>query len=349
MAASRFSPPATPLLVGERHLPDDVLQRVLVGLPLDDHRAAASACTPFRDVITGPRFLALRKQYGFAERGVVTVFRGEGVLQIKTAHTDDIMATIPTDRLSFYGSTTDGGARLFVSTRGSGIPGQNGHRSTPGQILALDPSSRRWRRFATLPQVRDLHCLMWHAGLMYVAGGISCSTGIPTNSFHVYSEATGLWEELPAMPHACVWAASGVIGNELFIASGESGSESNTLQIYDIAARTWRLGAPVPVVHTPGSGACARKPKGVVVDGKLFLFSSRLQSPLVYEPQSNTWTEEAVPEIHGTSVLHACAHEGRVVVVLWNGEAFERAADGSWSRGTRAGVKRCVSGSVLLG
>ena len=43
-----------------------------------------------------------------------------------------------------------------------------------------------------------------------------------------------------------------------------------------------------------------------------------------------------MPEIHGTSVLHACAHEGRVVVVLWNGEAFERAADGSWSRGTRA-------------
>ena len=353
MAASRFSPPATPLLVGERHLPDDVLQRVLVGLPLDDHRAAASVCKSFRGIITGPRFFAARRRYGFAERGVVTVFRGEGVLQIKTAHTDDIMATIPTDdRLSFYGSTTDGGARLFVSTRGrSPLPSQRaeGEDGIPGQILALDPSSRRWRRVATLPQVRDLHCLMWHAGLMYVAGGISCSTGIPTNSFHVYSEATGLWEELPAMPHACVWAASGVIGNELFIASGMSGSESNTLQIYDTAARTWRLGAPIPVVHTLGSGSGARKPKGVVVDGKLFLFSSRLQSPLVYEPQSNTWTEEAVPEIHGTSVLHACAHEGRVVVVLWNGEAFERAADGSWSRGTRAEAKRCVSGSVLLG
>ena len=350
MAASRFSPPATPLLVGERHLPDDVLQRVLVGLPLEDHRAAASVCKSFRGIITGPRFLAARRRYGFAERGVVTVFRGDDVLQIKLAHTDDIMATIPTDdRLSFYGSTTDGGARLFVSTRGSGIPGQNGHRSTPGQILALDPSSRRWRRFATLPQVRDLHCLEWHNGLLYVAGGISSSTGIPINSFNVFSEATGLWEELPAMPHACVWAASGVIGNELFIASGMSGSESNTLQIYDTAARTWRLGAPIPVVHTLGSGSGARKPKGVVVDGKLFLFSSRLQSPLVYEPQSNTWTEEAVPEIHGTSVLHACAHEGRVVVVLWNGEAFERAADGSWSRGTRAEAKRCVSGSVLLG
>ena len=52
--ASRFSPPATPLLNGERHLPDDVLQRLLVGLPLEDHRAAASVCESFRRVITGP-------------------------------------------------------------------------------------------------------------------------------------------------------------------------------------------------------------------------------------------------------------------------------------------------------
>ena len=184
MAASRFSPPATPLLVGERYLPDDVLQRVLVGLPLDDHRAAASVCKSFRGIITGPRFLAARRGYGFAERGVVTVFRGDGGLQIKTAHKSDVMATIPVDRLSYYSTTTDGGARLFVCTRGWSPPTAE---DTPGQILALDPSSRRWRRFATLPQVRGVHCLMWHAGLLYVAGGISSSTGIPTNSFHVYS------------------------------------------------------------------------------------------------------------------------------------------------------------------
>ena len=79
--------------------------------------------------------------------------------------------------------------------------------------------------------------------------------------------------------------------------------------------------------------------------------------------QSGRAVEEAVPEIHGSSVLHACAHEGRVVVFLWNGKAFERAAGGSWSLYTRAEAyrcnidgtrrliykKRCVSGSVLLG
>ena len=318
-------------------LPDDVLQRVLVGVPRDDHDVAALVCKRTRGIITGPRFLAARRLYGFAEYCVVTVSNGDGVLQIKTAHKGDIMATIPTDRLSYYSTTTDGGARLFVCTKGrSPLPSAEGEGGIPGQILALDPSSRRWRRFATLPQVRDLHCLVWHAGLLYVAGGISSSTGIPTNSFHVYSEATGLWEELPPMLHACVWAASGVIGSELFIADGEG---LTTLQIYDIATRTWRAGAPPQGWSNPGSGA--RKTKGVVVDGKLFLFSSRLQSPLVYDPQSNTWSEEAVPEIHGSSVLHACAHEGRVVVFLWNGKAFERAAGGALSRYTRSEANRC--------
>ena len=54
-------------------VPVDVLQRLLAGVPLADHRAAASVCKSFRDVIRGPRFLALRRRYGFAEYGLVVV------------------------------------------------------------------------------------------------------------------------------------------------------------------------------------------------------------------------------------------------------------------------------------
>ena len=53
------------------NLPNDLLRRILVGVPLEDHRATASVCRGFRDVINGPKFLALRQTYGFAERGVV--------------------------------------------------------------------------------------------------------------------------------------------------------------------------------------------------------------------------------------------------------------------------------------
>ncbi len=55
------------------NLPNDLLRRILVGVPLDDHRATASVCRGFRDVINGPKFLALRQTYGFAERVIVVV------------------------------------------------------------------------------------------------------------------------------------------------------------------------------------------------------------------------------------------------------------------------------------
>ena len=328
--------PSSPLLA----LPDDVLQRVLVGVPRDDHDVAALVCKRTRGIITGPRFLALRQRYGFAEYGIVTIaYRepfGAHALQIKMAHQREVMATLPARGLSLYGSTTDGGARLFVST-------------TPSQILEVNASSRRWRRFATLPRSSESHCAEWHAGLLYVAGG-SCPREPAINSFHVFNEATGLWEDLPPMPHACTRAALGVIGNELFIAGGYDMQQGHLrmlqiLQVYDIATRTWRVGAPPP--ENPGIA------NGVVADGKLFLIRSP-ESTLVYDPQSTTWTTEEAAPFGGEFVLHACAHEGRVFAFRRDGTAYSRATDGSWSLCTRAvdsenPPSTCVSGSVLLG
>ena len=79
---------------------------------------------------------------------------------------------------------------------------------------------------------------------------------------------------------------------------------------------------------------------GVVADGKLFVidtFSS--EDLLVYDPQSETWTEEAPPPTVTNpddgdvriTVNSACAHKNRLVVFLSSGMAFERANDGSWS------------------
>ena len=58
---------SSPLLA----LPEDLLLRVLIGVPRADHGATAAACGAFRAVMSGPRFLRLRREWGFAERGIV--------------------------------------------------------------------------------------------------------------------------------------------------------------------------------------------------------------------------------------------------------------------------------------
>ena len=201
-----------------------------------------------------------------------------------------------------------------------------------------------WQSVAPLPGGRLNLCLAAAPnGLLYVAGGYA---RLELNTLYSFNEATGLWDDLPPMLHACEGAASGVIGNELFIAGGyhdpdDSGNPA-TLQIYDIPSRRWRLGAALP------------EPRmwtiGVVADGKFFVidrFPSR--DLLVYDSQSETWTQEAAVT-NSYTVRSACAHKGRLVVFLSNGTACERANDGSWSPYEVAEARVAhVAESVILG
>ena len=310
-------------------LPDDVLQRVLLGVALDDHDATAAACRAFRDVIRGPRFLRLRREYGFAERGVILVSQDydEEPLEIHEAGNHRAMAVIEgLSSINPGGSTTDGGGRLFVSAR------QSPTAANPSQILVLNASSRRWRRFAILPD-QSLHCMEWHGGLLYVAGGVRQAEAghIYLNTFRAFNEATGLWEDLPPMPHACGFAASGVIGNQLFFIAGgmTTGDYHNqplsTLQIYDFTTRTWRIGQRLPRTEIMACGI-------VVGDGRLYLVSSNASSMKAYDVQSNTWTDLVRPPLQDCNVMHAFAHNGRIVVVYANGTAFQRGTESAdWS------------------
>ena len=338
-------------------LPDDVLQRVLVGVALDDHDATAAACRAFRDVIRGPRYPALRRGYGFAERGIILVRSREifgpsgaylGPVEIHVASKHGAVARIDEDlKLKLRGSTTDGGARLFVGTT-------RHLRRPPHEILAVDASARRWSRFATVPLGQRLHCLEWHGGLLYVAGGIADDY---LNSLQAFNEATGLWEDLPPMPRACVYAASGVIGNQLFIAGGIGHEEDEddeypkltTLQIYDFTARTWHLGPPLP--------KAVQSAWGLVVDDKLYVVSSIENSFQVYDVKSNTWTEQIPPPCAFGRGTHAFAHKGRIVVVeRGSGAAFHRGTGSDpnhWSPFdldmVAQGMTHGVGGSILFG
>ena len=343
-------------------LPDDVLRRLLAGVPRLDHDAMAAACQSFRAVIKGSNFLALRRRYGFAEHDLVIVggnYSGYGEdLKIRTARPSGLRLSINDgggldDRLELSSrgvlhshSTTDGGTRLFVclESRSMAFP-------TQMDIWSVDMSSRTYCCLTTIPMRRSLHSFEWHDGCLYFAGGFRppLSATDFLHSFQVFNVATGLWGDLPPMPQPFMLAASGVIGNQLFVAGGRGSelggpvdNQLSTLQIFDFTTRTWRLGAPMP--------AAQQETCGVVVDGKLFVISDNSASMLVYDPPSDTWTTESDIPYAGSAVGHACAHNGRVIVFLTSGEAFERAAAGTWSAYDLADEARnLVADSVQVG
>ena len=237
------------------NLPNDLLSHCLSKRALDDHRATASVCAA-GSARHMARFLAIRQTYGFAERGVVLLqlypFSRDGLkirMGIKGVMQNCI--TLPTDikYISQNSSTTDRGTRLFVSTMA---------RDGPNQILAVDASSRRWRRITDLPLNPADHCIEWHGGLLYVAGGQRRTGNAIVNSLHVYNEVTNSWEELPPMPHACALATSGVIGNHYslrVVHSREVLAQRNNRQY---PTRTWRVGAAYKTCYGG---------RGLVVDG----------------------------------------------------------------------------------
>ena len=156
------------------------------------------------------------------------------------------------------------------------------------------------------------------------------------------------------MPHALCMAMSGVIGNELFIAGGrnEWHHPQSTLQIYDFTARTWRFGAPLPYGHYGGCGI-------VAVDTKLYLVSERefhVRKTLVYDVQSNTWTEQSLPPQESGGPMHAFAHKGSIVVAYSSGSVYQGGTGSdpnNWSRihldVAPGAVYGALTGSVILG
>ena len=366
-----YTPPASgsPL----QSLPDDVLRRLLAGVSFLDHGATAVACRAFRAVINGPQFLALRRRYGFAEHDLVIVggnYSGYGaVLKIRTARPSGLRLSIndgdgrlelSSRGLLYSDSTTDGGTRLFVCLESQSNAQSNAFPSQM-DIWSVDMSSRTYCCLTTIPMRRSLHSFEWHDGCLYFAGGFRppLSATDFLHSFQVFNVATGLWGDLPPMPQPFMLAASGVIGNQLFVAGGRANDNNtslSTLQIFDFTTRTWRLGAPMP--------AAKKDSIGVVVDGKLFVITSGMASHdptiSVYDPPADTWSVESNTPFRYMNLKHACAHNGRIIVFVNGRGAFERAAAGTWAAYALADEARDIVGdtsswngyvaeSVLLG
>ena len=207
---------------------------------------------------------------------------------------------------------------------------------------------------ASLPAAMHSQCTAFLDNTLVVVGGKSrlADGGSGDPLAYAWSEQLRIWEQLPPLPTAVVSPGYGVIGSRLFVVGGYTcdvahpehyggimvpGATSTVpgatsmmshysarLQIFDMTTRTWSLGAPLDALRDrleePQSAA--------VFHGRLYVFCQRahqsgtdddirasLSHAYCFDPHSNSWSELPALPVGSGTLLAACVHDGRLVVV----------------------------------
>ncbi len=108
-----------------------------------------------------------------------------------------------------------------------------------------------WASKAVLPQARyDGNGLEPINNLLYLAGGWSPTTGLPTKTLYAYNSTANSWATKAAMPVASGCGATGAIGGKLYVATGCDGVNYRTLlTMFDPALNKWTPMAPSAQAH----------------------------------------------------------------------------------------------------
>lgn len=149
-------------------------------------------------------------------------------------------------------------------------------------VEAYNPATNSWNEVQPLPFPNNHNAAAVAVGQLFAFGGIS-------NQAFVYDAETDSWKPIASMnfPHGST-PAVGVINDKIYVAGGNGlGMTQRELEVYDPAANTWTVLAPMNVPRNH----CA----GGVIGGKLYVAGGR-DSPdapsalEAYDPQANSWT-----------------------------------------------------------
>jgi N-acetylneuraminic acid mutarotase len=157
-------------------------------------------------------------------------------------------------------------------------------------------------------------------GRVYVIGGFSTVTNVPTDRVHAYDPATHAWSERARLPAPRGGHAAVVLNGRIHVIGG--GNSQSTLadhSVYDPASNSWTMGAPLP--RSEGS------PAAVAFEGKLWAIGGRsgpddFGDVYVYDPATDRWT--AGPAIPPRGTAGAVVYCGAIHMV--GGESQARRA-----------------------
>jgi N-acetylneuraminic acid mutarotase len=154
-------------------------------------------------------------------------------------------------------------------------PGQPSDLVSIADFARFDPESKTWTGLPPLPTPRSTHDSVVVGDRIYVIGGWSMNGGDSTSAefldtalvFDLARAGAG-WEKLPAPPFRRRALAVGAVDAKVYAIGGltEDGKVVNSVDIYDIATRTWSHGPDLPGSKRQGFAASAFE-----VGGKLYV------------------------------------------------------------------------------
>jgi hypothetical protein len=208
----------------------------------------------------------------------------DGLIYVVGAMTGECCSEPPAANVYFYDPLGDrwtvgpsipasrrrgGGGAVAVDDKiyllGGNTNGHNGPVST--QVDVYDPATGQFTALAPMPTARDHFFAVHHEGRILAVGGRASDAAADGDivddtvvAVDVYDIASNTWSTLPAssnLPTPRAGAATGIIGNELVVAGGESSASAaahGQVEAMDLDTGQWRTLSPM---RTPRHAAQA--------------------------------------------------------------------------------------------
>jgi len=185
------------------------------------------------------------------------------------------------------------------------------------------PSGGSWQEQAELPAARANLSAAADGQYLYAVGGISGSYPDYTYhaSIHRYHPDADVWDQEASLPRPLAGTASAVWGGRLYVFGGDQeGNDLDTVAIYDLAARTWSDGTPMP-------GGARVYPAAVPLGSSIYLLGGwpGKHDCERYLPAEDRW-ETCAPMRHGRQSPVATT-DGRHIYVVGGGDAWSSVAE----------------------
>jgi len=266
----------------------------------------------------------------FAHQSAQSYDAGEGIsIQGNViTNTGDLSNTNELQVISISGDTiflSNGGfAKLPPATNAILPPGGCIHSTNPLPPPGYSYSGTgftagdQWHEMPQMTHARFGAAVVAIQNQIFVIGGWDGVNAV-SNVVEAFDPETGIWTRKTNMHTAVVYPAVAVVGNNIHILGGYTGSNyTNRHQVFSTVTNNWSLAQVLPQARSGGGAAN--------VDDKIYLIGGYNGTVLslnqMYNPASNNWTTKAAMPTPRTDFAIAQLYDGIYVIGGWNDDVL---------------------------